>query len=74
MKDSEIYKLLKNEINIPDTAVQDYRPMSEFYNNLGIPTIKDAITVHLKGNGVLLYLPEYDIDGNPIVRPVKSNK
>lgn len=68
MKDNEIFGLLEQSTGITSKDVMDFRPCSEIYNHYGIPTIPDAITIQLKGNGKLIYIPDRDIDGKDIIR------
>lgn len=68
MKDSEIFNLLQQTINISDDDVTDFRPCSGFYADYGIPTISDAIMVKLKGNGSMIYIPDKDTKGDLVKR------
>lgn len=68
MKDLEIFNLLQQATGISNDAVIDFRPCSGFYGKYGIPFVSDAITVQLKGNGSLIYIPDNDMEGNQVKR------
>lgn len=68
MKDTEIFSMLQQETGLSNDAVVDYRPCTPFYTGYDIPKIPDAITVKLKGNGTLIYIPKHDVHGKPVHR------
>lgn len=69
MTDKQIYSLLKEKTGLSSSDIVDYRPCSRPYtDDLGIPGIKNAIIIQLKGNGKIIYIPDRDIDGSIIER------
>lgn len=68
MKDTEIFRLLEQSTGLSADDVADYRPCTEFYDRHGVLKTSDAITIQLKGNGTLIYIPDRDTDGHIIVR------
>lgn len=68
MKDAEIFRMLEQSTGLSAADVADFRPCTERYNDYGIPRIPDAITIQLKQNGTLIYIPDRNTKGSKIKR------
>lgn len=68
MKDREIFELFEQSTGISKDKISDYRPCSSIYNEtIGIPFVKNAITVELiKDGGTIIYIPKKDAGGNGV--------